>query len=63
MVNERGSNGKITAIFQTQTLPFQNSITAYSRIVLLNRYRSAWIAQAWLLLLLPSLIFANKPVE
>ncbi len=45
---ERGSNSKITAIFQTQMLLLKNGITVYSRIVLLNRYRSALIAHAWL---------------
>jgi hypothetical protein len=47
MVNKRGSNGKITAIFKTQMLLLKNGITVYSRIVLLNRYRSALISHAW----------------
>ncbi len=46
-VNERGSNGKITTIFQTQPLPFNNGITITVPIVPFNRYRSAWIAHAW----------------
>jgi hypothetical protein len=33
MVNEWGSNGKITAIFQTQPLPFNNGITITVPIV------------------------------
>jgi len=45
MVNEQGSNSKITAIFQTQMLTFKNGITVYSHIVPLNK--SAWIARAW----------------
>jgi hypothetical protein len=46
MVNEQGSNSKITAIFQTQPLTFNNGITVTVPIVPLNSYRSAWIAHA-----------------
>jgi hypothetical protein len=45
-VNEQGSNDKITAIFQTQPLPFKNVITITVLIILFNKYRSAWIAHA-----------------
>jgi hypothetical protein len=40
MVNERGSNGKITAIFQTQPLPFNNQYYHYCHYYHLNKYRS-----------------------
>jgi hypothetical protein len=59
MVNERGSNGKITAIFQPQLLPFKNGITVYSRIVPLNRYQSAQIAHAWSTIWIDQLLNLN----
>jgi hypothetical protein len=40
MVNEQGSNGKITAIFQTQPLPFNNGNYHYRHYYHLNKYWS-----------------------
>jgi hypothetical protein len=45
-VNERGSKGKITAIFQTQPLPFNNGNYSYCHYYHLNKYRSVGNAHA-----------------
>ncbi len=46
MVNEQGSNGKMTAIFQTKPLPFNNSNYRYRHYYRLNKYRSVGNAHA-----------------
>ncbi len=45
-VNERGSNGKITAIFQTQTLPFNKGNYRYHHYYRLDKYQSVGNAHA-----------------
>jgi hypothetical protein len=46
-VNERGYNSKITAIFQTQPLPFNNGNCCYRHYYRLNKYQSVGNAHAW----------------
>jgi hypothetical protein len=45
-VNEQDSNGKITTIFQTQPLPFNNGNYRYRHYYHLNKYRSVGNAHA-----------------
>jgi hypothetical protein len=45
-VNEWGSNGKITAIFQTQPLPFNNGNYHYCHYYRLNKYQLVGNAHA-----------------
>jgi len=44
--NEQGYNRKITAIFQTQPLPFNNGNYRYHHYYCLNKYRSIINAHA-----------------
>jgi hypothetical protein len=52
-LNEWGSNSKITAIFQTQTLPFNNGNYRYCHYYCLNKYRSVGNAHTWFQVSLP----------